>query len=253
MSSSGCRWVGRRVVRDVRAQRRGHPDPAQRLAQRPPDTGPGNGDNADNNNEHEDNADADEDTPASADSEPTDDAEPAANPGDAASHAHADGEDEDAEDEGEGDGLGWRDHWRQRREATNVRALMALCKQRLGMTGGSAPAAGKPTMLILADLAAPAGDGDGVGSATAQLLLESTRGPVELTHTAAERLACEANWRIVLPTAPRSSARPRHIRMCRCRCALRWSRVMAAVGGRVAANPLPCASTITSSARPTAA
>jgi hypothetical protein len=37
-----------------------------------------------------------------------------------------------------------------------------------------------------------------VGSAIAQLLTESTRGPVELTRTAAQRLACEANWRIIL-------------------------------------------------------
>jgi hypothetical protein len=30
------------------------------------------------------------------------------------------------------------------------------------------------------------------------LLLESTRGPIELTRTAAQRLACDADWRILL-------------------------------------------------------
>jgi hypothetical protein len=74
---------------------------------------------------------------------------------------------------------------------------MALCRQRLQLAGGSAPAAGKPTMLIITDLAALR-DPDGVGSATAQLLLESTRGPVELTRSATQRIACEANWRMIL-------------------------------------------------------
>jgi hypothetical protein len=100
------------------------------------------------------------------------------------------------EDEVEDDGLGWRDLWRERRECTNVRALMALCRQRLQLAGGDAPAAGKPTMLIIADLDALR-DPDGVGSATAQLLIESTRGPVELTRSAAQRLACEASWRVI--------------------------------------------------------
>jgi hypothetical protein len=53
-------------------------------------------------------------------------------------------------------------------------------------------------MLVLVDIDALTNHPDGVGSATAQLLTRSTRGPVELTPAAAQRLACDATLRYVL-------------------------------------------------------
>jgi hypothetical protein len=56
-------------------------------------------------------------------------------------------------------------------------------------------------MLVIVDIDALVGtasNADGVGSATAQLLTRSTRGPVELTPAAAQRLACDATLRYVL-------------------------------------------------------
>jgi hypothetical protein len=110
----------------------------------------------------------------------------------------ADGDvDTDTEGRGVGGDLGGYDRWRRGRERANARALIALANQRLGLAGGSAPSAAKPSLLILADINALTGDGDGVGSATARLVTLSTRGPVELTAAAAQRLACDATWRVV--------------------------------------------------------
>jgi hypothetical protein len=53
-------------------------------------------------------------------------------------------------------------------------------------------------MLVIVDIDALTNNPDGVGSATAQLLTRSTRGPVELTPAAAQRLACDATLRYVL-------------------------------------------------------
>jgi hypothetical protein len=53
-------------------------------------------------------------------------------------------------------------------------------------------------MLVIVDIDALTNNPDGVGSATAQLLTRSTRGPVELTPAAAQRLACDATTRYVL-------------------------------------------------------
>jgi hypothetical protein len=54
-------------------------------------------------------------------------------------------------------------------------------------------------MLVIVDIDALTNNHpDGVGSATAQLLTRSTRGPVELTPAAAQRLACDATTRYVL-------------------------------------------------------
>ena len=54
-------------------------------------------------------------------------------------------------------------------------------------------------MLVIVDIDALTDNHpDGVGSATAQLLTRSTRGPVELTPAAAQRLACDATLRVVL-------------------------------------------------------
>jgi hypothetical protein len=54
-------------------------------------------------------------------------------------------------------------------------------------------------MLVIVDIDALTNNNpDGVGSATAQLLTRSTRGPVELTPAAAQRLACDATTRYVL-------------------------------------------------------
>jgi hypothetical protein len=93
--------------------------------------------------------------------------------------------------------LGGYDRWRRQRERRNAKALIALANQRLGRSGGSAPSAARPSLLILADINTVTGNTDGVGSATAQLVTLSTRGPVELTHSAVQRLACDATWRIV--------------------------------------------------------
>jgi hypothetical protein len=85
-----------------------------------------------------------------------------------------------------------------RRAWTNAQALLALCRQRLGRDGGAAPSPARPSMLLIADPAALLGDNhDGVGSATAQLLLRSASGPVELTSAAAQRLACDAQLRTI--------------------------------------------------------
>jgi hypothetical protein len=103
---------------------------------------------------------------------------------------------EDEDDDGEFTGA---DRWRHRREWTNAQALLALCRQRLGEPGGSAPPPARPSMLVIVDIDALTDNHpDGVGSATAQLLTRSTRGPVELTPAAAQRLACDATLRYVL-------------------------------------------------------
>jgi hypothetical protein len=103
--------------------------------------------------------------------------------------------DVDREDDGEFTGL---DRWRHRREWTNAQALLALCNQRLGESGGSAPSAARPSMLAIVDIDALTTNPDGVGSATAQLFTRTTRGPIELTPAAAQRLACDATLRYVL-------------------------------------------------------
>jgi hypothetical protein len=65
-----------------------------------------------------------------------------------------------------------------RRAWTNAQAFLALCRQRLGRDGGTAPSPARPSMLLIADLAALLGDNhNGVGSATAQLLLRSATDP----------------------------------------------------------------------------
>jgi Domain of unknown function (DUF222) len=105
-----------------------------------------------------------------------------------------------ADDEDDGDDVRvTRDGYMQRQSWSNAQALVALCKQRLGRIGGTAPSAARPSMIVIADLAALTGngDGDGVGSATAQLLLRGGRGPVRLTPAAAQRLACDATLRLV--------------------------------------------------------
>ena len=117
------------------------------------------------------------------------------------SDADADGDNTgDGDGDGdEGDGGGFvRDWFMHRRAWTNAQAFLALCRQRLGKVGGTAPSPARPSMLLIADLAALLGDNhDGVGSATAQLLLRSASGPVELTSAAAQRLACDAQLRTI--------------------------------------------------------
>jgi hypothetical protein len=102
---------------------------------------------------------------------------------------------DDDDDGGEFTGL---DRWRHRREWTNAQALLALCNQRLGEPGGSAPPPARPSMLVIVDIEALTNNRDGVGSATAQLLTRTARGPVELTPAAAQRLACDATLRFIL-------------------------------------------------------
>jgi hypothetical protein len=53
-------------------------------------------------------------------------------------------------------------------------------------------------MLAIVDIDALTTNPDGVGSATAQLFTRTTRGPIELTPAAAQRLACDATLRYVL-------------------------------------------------------
>ena len=107
-----------------------------------------------------------------------------------------DDEDGDDGDEGE-DVVGGRDSYMHRQSWTNAQALAALCKQRLGRIGGTAPSPARPAMVIIADLAALTDNHDRVGSATAQLLMRGRRRPIKLTPAAARRLACDANLRAV--------------------------------------------------------
>jgi hypothetical protein len=116
-------------------------------------------------------------------------------------HGDADADDGDDGDDGndEDEDVGGRDRYVRRQSWSNAQALVALCKQRVGRIGGIAPSPARPSMVVVADLAALTGDGDGdgVGSATAQLLMRGGRGPVKLTAAAARRLACDASLRLV--------------------------------------------------------
>jgi hypothetical protein len=134
----------------------------------------------------------DRDSHGGRDDEADEASEPAQEP---AASDHSDGHDHDHHDDD--DEVGGRDGYMQRQSWTNAQALVALCKQRLGRIGGTAPTPARPSMVIVADLAALTGNGDGVGSATAQLLTRGGRSPVRLTPAAARRLACDANLRMV--------------------------------------------------------
>jgi hypothetical protein len=155
---------------------------------------------------HADAADPDASTVAAAAA--TSEAADASHPDDDASTEH-----DDHADVGEtgGEDLGGFDRWRQGRERRNAQALLGLCRQRLGMPGGAAPSAARPAMLLIADINAL--HGDGVGSATAQLMTLTAHGPVEVTAAAAERLACDATWRVVFTDGDRilgvSAAHPK--------------------------------------------
>jgi hypothetical protein len=115
------------------------------------------------------------------------------------SHDDRDGHDgDDGTVDGADDEFTGLDRWRHRRAWTNAQALLALCNQRLGEPGGSAPSTARPSMLAIVDIDALTTTRDGVGSATAQLFTRTARGPIELTPAAAQRLACDATLRYVL-------------------------------------------------------
>jgi hypothetical protein len=115
-------------------------------------------------------------------------------------HHHADdthAADDGFEDDDDDGGVGGRDGYMRRQSWTNAQALIAMCRQRLDRIGGTAPTPARASMIVIADLAALLGNGDGVGSATAQLLMRGGRSPVRLTPAAAQRLACDASLRLV--------------------------------------------------------
>jgi hypothetical protein len=128
---------------------------------------------------------------------------PTTNADDDSPDGDSDDPDDDHGDGGDGDGdaFSGRDRWRHQRQWSNAQALLALCRQRLGEPRGSAPPSARPSMLAVVDIDALVGtttNPDGTGSATAQLITLATRGPVEITPAAAQRLACDATLRYVL-------------------------------------------------------
>src|SRR5690606_384862 len=136
--------------------------------------------------------------PAPADTAPGDgsasgnDASAGSHGGDATAGQADDGDDGDGGDEVLG-----ADGWRRRRDATNVAALRALCQQRLGGPGGSAPSTAQPALLVVADLATLTGDASNIERrATAELLTRFGR-TARLTPQAVQRLACDATTRMV--------------------------------------------------------
>ena len=62
---------------------------------------------------------------------------------------------------------------------------------------GSAPSTARPAFLIVADLSVFDAD-DPTGSGTARLHWATGRAPVDLTRSAAQRLACDATLRVVV-------------------------------------------------------